>query len=428
MQGKFCIKGASTTAMFLQQTGNCFVSLKNYLFMSLLRCRTRKLIVAFLILFLGVFYTLPVQSGELRRPFQGVRNLGMGNAGIALSFDENALFYNPAGLVGVDAIIVGLPLLLEVSEDSVDIVNEISKLSGSSNTAEVVELLMGKRVHFRNLVDINVIMPFGELVTLGGASGYELQLDLGVRNPVAIEIDFGMRLDQITNLGFGLPLARGRWLFGASVEEVKRCDMPLTTATIGTVLTSSNLSDTFGPLCDRNNLKKAQTFNFGFQRRLESASALKMTWGFTANNVGGLKFNRSDNETSPADQEPEYSTGLSWQPDWGPFRWLFALDLRDLTMKHADDTYCQTKKDTNCIIKRLHIGTELGMIPIDSGASAFAIRAGYNQGYFTHGLEFNPFIFARGLNLQYAVYKTETGDKPGDRPDKRRVFQINFGF
>ena len=364
----------------------------------------------------------------MRRPFQAVRNLGMGNTGIALSFDENALFYNPAGLVGVDAIIVGFPILLEVSEDSVNIVNDIRNLGSNPKTEDVVELLMGKRAHFRALIDINVIMPFGELVTLGGASGYELQLDLGVRNPVAIEIDFGMRLDEITNLGFGLPVARGRWLFGASVEQVKRCDMPLTSATIGTVLSNSDLSSTFGTLCDLKNLKMAQTFNFGFQRRLETASALKMTWGFTANNVGGLKFTRSDNETSPADQEPEYSTGLSWQPAWGPVRWLFALDLRDLTMKHADDTYCQTKKETECLMKRLHFGTELGFIPIDSGASAFAVRAGFNQGYFTHGFEFNPFIFARGLNIQYAVYKTETGEKLGDRPDKRRVLQVNFGF
>ena len=395
--------------------------------MSRLRYHIRILFVAILLLDLCGLISLQAQTGEMRRPFQAVRNLGMGNAGIALSFDENALFYNPAGLVGVDAIIVGFPFLFEVSEDSVDIVNEISKLDGSSSTAEVVELMMGKRVHFRNLVDINVIMPFGELVTLGGASGVETQFDLGVRNPVSIEIDFGLRLDRITNLGFGLPLARGRWLFGASIESVERCDIPLTTATIGTILTNTDLTSTFGN-CENTNLKRAQTFNFGFQRRLETASALKMTWGFTANNVGGLKFNRSDNETSPADQEPEFSTGLSWQPDWGPFRWLFAFDLRDLTMKHADDTYCQTKKDTNCIIKRLHIGTELGMIPIDSGASAFAIRAGYNQGYFTQGFEFNPFIFARGLNIQYAVYKTETGDKPGDSPDKRRVLQVNFGF
>ena len=395
--------------------------------MSRLRYHIRILFVAILLLNLCGLISLQAQTGELRRPFQGVRNLGMGNTGIALSFDENALFYNPAGLVGVDAILVGFPFLLEISEDSANMYNEIRNLGSNPKTEEVVELLMGKRVHFRTLTNINVIMPFGELVTLGGARGLEFQLDLGVRNPVAIEIDFGLRLDQITNLGFGLPLARGRWLFGASVEEVQRCDIPLTPATIGTILTNSKLGDVFGT-CEPTNLKKAQTFNFGFQRRLESASALKMTWGFTANNVGGLKFNRSDNETSPADQEPEYSTGLSWQPDWGPFRWLFALDLRDLTMKHADDTYCQTKKDTSCIIKRLHFGTELGFFPIDSGASTFSVRAGFNQGYFTHGLEFNPFIFARGLNLQYAVYKTETGEKLGDRPDKRRVFQVNFGF
>ena len=395
--------------------------------MSRLSYHIRILFVLFFLLNLSELTSLQAQTSELRRPFQAVRNLGMGNAGIALSFDENALFYNPAGLVGVDAIIVGFPFLFEVSEDSVDIVNEISKLSSDSSTAEVVELLMGKRVHFRNLIDINVIMPFGELVTLGGASGVETQFDLEVRNPVSIEIDFGLRVDRITNLGFGLPVARGRWLFGASIESIERCDIPLTTATIGTVLTNTDLSSSFGS-CELTNLKKAQTFNFGFQRRLETASALKMTWGFTANNVGGLKFNLSDNETSPADQEPEFSTGLSWQPDWGPFRWLFAFDLRDLTMNHADDTYCQTNKETNCIIKRLHIGTELGIIPIDSGASFFAVRAGYNQGYFTHGFELNPFIFARGLNIQYAVYTSETGDEPGDSPDKRRVIQVNFGF
>jgi len=227
-----------------------------------------------------------------------------------------------------------------------------------------------------------------------------------------------------------MPVARGRWLVGAGVETVERCDIPLTKATIGTILTNTNLSGTFGG-CDPTkvtNHERAQTFNFGFQRRLETASALKMIWGMTANNIGGLKFNRSDNETNPSDQNPELSTGLSWQPSWGPVRMLYAIDLRDLTLKHADDTYCQSNKGTDCIWKRLHIGTEFGFFPIDSGASTFAVRAGFNQGYFTYGFEFNPFIFFRFLNIQYAVYKTETGEKIGDRPDKRRVLQINLGF
>jgi len=397
--------------------------------MSCLRYHIRYLFVSVILLCLGGVFTLQAQypTGELRRPVQGIRNLGMGNTGIGLSFDENALFYNPAGLVGVDKILVGFPFLFEVSEDSVSIVNEISKLSGSSKTADVVELLMGKRVHFRNLIDLNLIMPFGEVMTYGVASGVETQFDLGVRNPVSIEIDFGFRVDKITNFGFGMPVARGRWLVGAGVETVERCDIPLKTITFGEVLSNTNLSSSFGS-CDRTNLKRAQTFNFGFQRRLETASAMKMIWGMTANNIGGLKFNRSDNETNPSDQNPELSTGLSWQPSWGPVRMLYAIDLRDLTMKHADDTYCQSNKGTDCIWKRLHIGTEFGFFPIDSGASTFAVRAGFNQGYFTYGFELNPFIFFRGLNIQYAVYKTETGDKIGDRPDKRKVLQINFGF
>ncbi|MEC7887659.1 MAG: hypothetical protein VYA44_07360 [SAR324 cluster bacterium] len=395
--------------------------------MSRIRYHIRNFFVVIILLTLGEAYTLQAQTGELRRPGQGVRNLGMGNTGIGLSFDENALFYNPAGLASVDTILVGFPFLMEVSDDSVNIIEEVSKLSGDSKNADIVALLMGKRVHFRNLIDLNLIMPFGELMTFGAAHGIEWQFDFGVRNPVAIEIDFGFRLDRINNFGFALPVARGRWLVGAGVETIERCDIPLTTATFGTVLNNSDIGSSIGK-CDLNDLKRAQTFNFGFQRRLETASALKMTWGVTANNVGGLKFKRSDNETSPADQNPEYSTGFSWQPSWGPLRLLYAIDIRDLTMKHADDTDCQSKKSTDCLWKRLHIGTEIGISPIDSGASTFAIRAGFNQGYFTYGFELNPFIVFRGLNIQYAVYKTETGSQIGDRPDKRKVFQINFGF
>ena len=395
--------------------------------MSRIRYHIRNFFVVIILLTLGGANTLQAQTGELRRPGQGVRNLGMGNAGIGLSFDENALFYNPAGLASVDTILVGFPFLMEVSDDSVNIIKEVSKLSGDSKNADIVALLMGKRVHFRNLIDLNLIMPFGELMTFGAASGIETQFDFGVRNPVAIEIDFGFRLDRINNFGFALPVARGRWLVGAGVETIERCDIPLTTATFGTVLNNSDIGSSIGK-CELNDLKRAQTFNFGFQRRLETASALKMTWGFTANNVGGLKFKRSDNETSPADQNPEYSTGFSWQPSWGPVRLLYAIDIRDLTMKHADDTDCQSKKSTDCLWKRLHIGTEIGISPIDSGASTFAIRAGFNQGYFTYGFELNPFIVFRGLNIQYAVYKTETGSQIGDRPDKRKVFQLNFGF
>ncbi|RTZ81264.1 MAG: hypothetical protein DSY97_01370, partial [SAR324 cluster bacterium] len=155
--------------------------------MSCLRYHIRYLFVSVILLCLGGVFTLQAQTGELRRPFQGVRNLGMGNTGIALSFDENALFYNPAGLASVDSILVGFPILGEISDDSVSNFNEIRKLVKDGNTADIVALLMGKRVHFRGLIDLNLIMPFGEVMTYGVAGGYETMFDLGVRNPVSIE-------------------------------------------------------------------------------------------------------------------------------------------------------------------------------------------------------------------------------------------------
>ena len=60
--------------------------------MSRLRYHIRVLFVGILLINLCGLISLQAQTGEMRRPFQAVRNLGMGNAGIALSFDENALF------------------------------------------------------------------------------------------------------------------------------------------------------------------------------------------------------------------------------------------------------------------------------------------------------------------------------------------------
>ena len=421
-------KGCIDLSDIFFESRNFYLPQFLFVLMSLLRYHIRYLFFRIILLSMAGVFTLPALAGELRRPVQGIRNLGMGNVGIALSFDENALFYNPAGLASVDSIIVSLPLLLEISDDAWNIRNEVSKL-GSAKTSEAVDLLMGKRVHFRGLLDLNFLMPFGEWMTFGLAGAYETMFDVEGPNPVAVEIDFGWRYDEIYNMAFGMPVARGRWLVGAGIETVQRCDIPLTTHTIGTILANTDLSSNVGSCNPKTaDLTRAQTFNFGFQRRIEAASALKMMWGMTANNVGGLKFKRSDNETNPADQNVEISTGLSLQPSWGPVRMLYAIDLRDLTMKHADDTYCQSKKGTDCIWKRLHIGTEFGFFPLDSGTSTFAVRAGFNQGYFTYGFELNPFIFIRFLNIQFAVYKTETGDKIGERPDKRRVIQINFGI
>ncbi len=370
-----------------------------------------------------------MKAGELRRPGQGIRNLGMGNVGIALSHDENALFYNPAGMAGVDTILVGIPYVNEFSNDTQSILTDVAKLSGSSSTSETVNLVMGKRVHYRTLIDLNVVLPFGDLITFGAVGGYEFSLDMAARNPVAIELDWGNRLDRMINTGMAFTLGKGRWLLGVGAQIYERCDYPVTTVSIGNLLTSSSVGDELG-FCSTTKLRKGQTYNFGFQQRMTSASTLRMVWGMSARNLGGLKFQRQSGETNPRDENAEYNIGFALTPfDSFLFRNMYEIDLRDFTYNHVDDSYCQANRgSSDCIWKRIHIGTEFGFWPIDSGASAIALRAGFNQGYFSYGFEFNPFIFLRALNIQYAVYKTETGTAAGDTPEERKLLQINLGF
>ena len=61
-----------------------------------------------LLVFLGT--SLRTEAGELRRQYHSTRALGMGNAALALSYDESALFYNPAGLANVQETIFQLPI------------------------------------------------------------------------------------------------------------------------------------------------------------------------------------------------------------------------------------------------------------------------------------------------------------------------------
>jgi len=358
---------------------------------------------------------------------QGVRNLGMGNAGVALSHDENALFYNPAGLAGVDAVLIGFPFALEVSQDMIDLISDVSNLGTDSTTSEVIQLTLGKRSHLRTIVPtISLIIPFGNAFTFGTVIGAETQFDVSARNPVSLEMEIGLRVDALASLGLAAQLgSKNHWLFGVAGHRISRCDVPLTTLTMGQALDNATaITDNLA--CTA--LVQGTTYDIGVQRRLESSSYLRMMWGVTVKNANKLTFARAAGDTYPVDHPTQYNVGFSMQPTYGILRMLYAIDMWDITMAHPEDEYCKTNPGTDCTWKRLHMGTEFGFFPIDSGASTFALRAGFNQGYFSWGLELNPFLFFRLFTLQYAVYKVETGRQIGDRPQQRKVFQINFGF
>ncbi|MBF0280246.1 MAG: hypothetical protein HQM13_20775 [SAR324 cluster bacterium] len=373
-------------------------------------------------LFLLFYWFLAGGMNLSAEPFnrigQGIRNLGMGNVGVALSHDENALHYNPAGLVGVDEFFVNLGILGEVSDDLLNAQDEISTVQklGDASTADTLEIALGKKIHLRFMVNTNVLIPFGGF-TFGLSALGEGRVRLGFQNPVLPRFNFSYQVDAPTyTYGVAIPLGRGGLVLGFGARYVTRVGLPDVELSIDNLISSNDSEGTLDEYSGATKFATGQGYDVGLHWRVEGD--WKLTLGVVGQNVGSLSFANGSNKY-PENVPGEYSAGLSLQPGSDYLRFLFAFDIRDITTQGTDDSF---------MAKRIHTGIEIGILPIDSGASFISLRSGYNQGYFSYGFEINPFIFARFVTLQVAVYSEETGSVPGGGKESRRAFQLSFAF
>jgi len=437
-----------------------------------------------IILFFNLSSLLQAQTydtsySELRRPGQAVRNLGMGNTGVALSADESALYYNPAGLGGVDSLMLNLNILLEIPAIS-ELQSSQEKLSDGASVS--IDLL-----HIRSLNSFSFILPFGDWFTIGAIYSLEYTYDFSatvdssgtssqeqaVNTIQNSNIGLGMREDGMLRYGLAVAPGTGQWILGVQQNTITRREQPFTTVafeditedvisvadltqlntllaqaaangadnlTLAEALFIDNVTTQIQnldvqELADKieskfacyTSKKAANSYSVGFQRRAVSASWLRMSFGGVAHNVGHLEFGSSDN--CPRSHMPEYDLGFSAQPKFGPIRFLFAADIRDFTYANANDTYCfENKGSPGCLQKRFNWGWELGFLPIDSGANFVSVRGGVSQNRPTWGAEINPFIFFRFFTIEYAHYTESMGQEAGDRTNARDVIQLRFAF
>jgi len=344
--------------------------------------------------------------------------------GIALSFDEHAQNYNPAGLGGIDKLWVTLPIFVEVSNDALNLASS-SQSAASPDTSELLKTSLGKRIHVRALAGVAFVVPFPEFV-MAFNYGFETQFDFVAQNPVLVELELGFRIDQYQMASFALPIRKGQAIVGITYRGLKRFDFPTTKFTFGSVISQPTDTNTLLG-CDPSTnctTTSGQGVDIGFLYRVQTGNQFRITFGASVINVGGLKFNRPEKETNPADIPQEVNVGFSFQPSLGAVRTLVGIDYRDILYERPESYIgCSSEgpaaiTNIKCLNKRLHAGVEFGFVPIDSGASLFSLRLGYNQGYATYGFEFNPFIAYRIMTLQAAYYTQETGDESGTVPEK----------
>ncbi len=324
--------------------------------------------------------------------FRGVRPLGMGGAFLALSDDENALFYNPAGLNDVKGF-GGAAILnpyVALSEDSVQLYKDIQDVEGT-DAVQVANLLsqhVGEHQHVQAAMFPHVYGHNFAVGVLGNAS-----MDLDIRNPAFPEVVTDVKIDAAGLIG----LAYGFWdrklQVGVTGKYVQRDGVTQT-------FQPADIVVDFDPVANRT---KQKDFAFDIGTKVNLPVFLRPSFALVVANIGDLDFETLG--TIPQ----QINMGVALHPDFWILSNTLAAEVHDVTKQIEAD---------NDLYKRVHLGAELRFPKI------LAVQAGVNGGYYTAGITLHFWI----LKLAAATYAEELGAYAGQRPDRRHVAQVSLGF
>ncbi len=332
--------------------------------------------------------------------YQGIRQLGMGGAGIALVNDETSLLTNPAGLGKLrDYILTVVDPEVGGSEKDVgiilngqpaELINAQGLLSNLRNPKN-----MGKHFHLRGQVFPSAVFPnFG----IGLLAKYEYNAEVD-------DTDTDYKL-QYTNdiaavVGYNFRFWDGRLKIGFNGRLINRVTVNETFPTTSTNLEFKNIaSQGIGLASDVGVILSAPI------RYLPSLAAV-------VRDVGNTQYNVADGILSGEAGEPP-QTAQSIDVAFAFFP-IFANKVRSSISVEYRGIDSPDEVDA---LNRIHAGIELNF------SDVIYVRGGMNQIYWTGGLEFQSSKF----QFQAATYGEEIGTNLHKREDRRYVGKFSFRF
>ncbi len=323
----------------------------------------------------------------------------MGGAFTAVADDENAMFYNPAGLNRIEGFGRAeiLNPYLELSRDTLDFFGDLREVGDAENdteqsrlAADLLDKWFGKRLHLRTGLFPNVTLHNFGIGVLGQG-----RFDGEVHNPLGsstLEVRAGTDIAAIVSGAYGF--LDQRIQVGLTGKFVSR-------RLLEKAYTTRELVAEDG--IDFDDLEEGK----GFGVDLGAIYNLPAVWDPS---VGFAILNLADLNLGDAGKlEQQINLGAALRPPVVFGKLLLALDVMDVTN--------QLGKDSD-LGKRIHAGVEY-RFPI-----ILALRTGLHQGYPSFGLTADFWI----AKLGYAYSIEEVGAFAGQRPDRRHIAQLSLGF
>lgn len=332
---------------------------------------------------------------NMRELYQGARAMAMGNAFVSVADDEETLFYNPAGLAGIESSTFQyLNTDLEISGDIVDATkssyDQFKNLSGDS-----LNILMGKNVYLHaNYVPTYITKNFGLAVL------FDQQLSMISQNKALPQVEMGYQTTNGLQLGYGFGLDRGRRTrsdlrFGVGFKYLFRRGgyNTLTQKQIAN-MSQDELKQIVG------GFGSGMGFDLGTHYIYHLSSRLKLQAGAAWTEIGGVSFGNDTAEPIAGN----LSAGLSVRYEFAHIAATLAYDMRHITQS-VDPRL------------RNHLGAELS-IPL------FKVYMGLNQIYPTFGFGFDLGV----VQLLAVTYAEEMSSMAKINPERRYLLHIGMGF
>jgi hypothetical protein len=357
-----------------------------------------------------------------------LRALAMGNAFSAVARGENALIYNPAGLVQYKFAIKGEGSLIldgepEFLKDTYDV------FTGSPSNQEIQDYLTKydgtPTKYYRAETFVNAVANLAVFnIGMGVGSLKETRYGLTFVDVPPAGFDLSDRLvytEQTLRMklaAFGFQIFDGQLLMGVTLKSFKFDDLASAPTAFGTILGSGSVKlNTTGPTYS------GSAYDLGMIWRNSFLPALRPQWSFVANNVGGVSLTQP---SAPTLEIPaSYDVGFSINPTFGPMHLLVAAAYEDVSGVTKAKAPVAGTYDTRSTGQRLHLGAEMGFWETSTGNNVLNVRVGNNRGLLSYGTELNLWSVFR---LVYTHYQDDYGNKNEKDPHEFQAFQLTLGI
>lgn len=341
-------------------------------------------------------------AGEIsQRLYRSAYYLGRGDTGISVAKEEEAIFYNPAGLALGDDLYKKTVLAspqIEVSQSTKDLARQLAV--EKQEAVDTVRRQIGKPNHlgWNNLTGLILRRAALGVFASGGADL------MAYKSPEYGGLE-AIDAAVYQNAGLTFSLAESFWddtlLIGATTKYLMRAGGALNLSVAEADKAKDKLSNTE----DFTAQGEGGGADLGAMLRL--GGRMNPNFGLTISNVGDTRIIPEKKSKFDLDLKQTVNVGASISPGTRLSKFRLLADYRDVL----------GRVETNWR-KRLSLGAELTVGDI------FGFTSGLHHGYPSLGF-YTDLYFAR---LDLGMYTQEVGERVGTRTDQRYFVRIETGF